>query len=146
MNNFLAITGISSLMVAIFLIYLIPVIASWKIFTKAEIAGWKSIIPVYNLYLLFKISGMSGLWVIPLLVLSIFSSIYQEQSEIPTYALLTILISGLLTMIAEIIKAIKLPKAFGKGFLYTLLLILLPNIGEIALGFGSAKYQGEYKK
>ena len=115
-------------------------------FVKAGIAGWKSLIPVYNLYLLFKLSGMSGLWVIPMFVLSIFTSIYEEGSDVPTWALVIILISAVLTIISEIIKAVKLPRAFGKGALYTVLMILLPNIGEIALGFGSAEYQGEYNK
>ena len=35
--------------------YALMVIASWKIFEKAGEAGWKSIIPIYNVYILFKI-------------------------------------------------------------------------------------------
>ena len=33
--------------------------AMWKIFTKAGEKGWKAIIPVYNMIILFKISGLS---------------------------------------------------------------------------------------
>ena len=146
MEDFLLAVGYSSLLMSILIMYLIPVIASWKIFAKAGIAGWKSLVPVYNLYLLFKISNMSGLWTVPLVVLSVLSSYYSGQTELPSVAAIVILISALLTIIAEVMKAIKLPKAFGKGIGYTILMILLPNIGEIALGFGSAEYQGDYKE
>ena len=33
--------------------YIILVIANWKIFTKAGEAGWKSIIPIYNSYVVY---------------------------------------------------------------------------------------------
>lgn len=38
---------------------ILQVIANWKIFTKAGESGWKSIIPIYNSVVLFKISGIS---------------------------------------------------------------------------------------
>ena len=39
------------------IIYILEIIGMWKMFVKAGIAGWKSLIPIYNLVLLFKISG-----------------------------------------------------------------------------------------
>lgn len=35
--------------------YVLLVIAQWKIFTKAGEAGWKSLIPVYNMVVLYKL-------------------------------------------------------------------------------------------
>jgi hypothetical protein len=32
----------------------------WKIFEKAGEAGWKSIIPIYNVYIMYKIVGMKN--------------------------------------------------------------------------------------
>ena len=45
-------------------------VANWKIFTKAGKPGWASIIPFYNLYVLFEIAGMNG-WLFLLLCLPI---------------------------------------------------------------------------
>ena len=39
-------------------IAVLQVIAMWKIFSKAGEAGWKSLIPIYNSVILFKISGL----------------------------------------------------------------------------------------
>ena len=37
----------------------LQIIAMWKLFTKAGEEGWKAIIPIYNLVILYKISGVS---------------------------------------------------------------------------------------
>lgn len=44
------------------LFYILTVAAQWVVFQKAGIAGWKSIIPIYNSYCLFKIAWGNG-WV-----------------------------------------------------------------------------------
>ncbi len=46
-------------MVIIIAIAVIQIIAMWKLYGKAGEKGWKSIIPVYNMVILFKISGLS---------------------------------------------------------------------------------------
>lgn len=51
----LAAAGIVSTLVAL-AIYVLQIIGWWKIFTKAGEAGWKSLIPLYNLYILYNIS------------------------------------------------------------------------------------------
>ena len=37
-------------------IYVVAIVALWKLFEKAGIAGWKSIIPIYNGWLLFQMA------------------------------------------------------------------------------------------
>ena len=44
------------------LFYILTVAAQWVVFQKAGIAGWKSIIPIYNSYCLFKIAWGNG-WI-----------------------------------------------------------------------------------
>lgn len=53
-----AIGGTVFLIIAIIsgIISIISIIAMWKLFEKADEAGWKSIIPILNLYVLTKIS------------------------------------------------------------------------------------------
>jgi hypothetical protein len=53
-------------------ILLVFVISIWKIFVKANIPGWKSLIPFYNIYLWVKISGTST-WLLLLTILPIIN-------------------------------------------------------------------------
>ena len=147
MKELIALGGLTAFLTAITLIYLIPVIASWKIFQKAGIAGWKSLVPVYNLYLIYKIAGMSGFWAIPKFVAASLAA-YIQQNNITAVSALTIifLIVAIVAVIGGIIKAIKLSKAFGKGIGFIILMIIFSDLGELILGFGKAEYQGDYKE
>ncbi len=93
------------------------IVGLWKIFTKANIAGWKAIVPLYNMYLLFKISMGNG-WLFLLLLIPFVN------------------------FIMLIIMYAKLATAFGKGAGYTLGLIFLSGIFIPMLGLGSAEYVG----
>lgn len=67
--NFLEISTISAV-IASLIFYIVLVIANWKIFTKAGEAGWKSIIPIYNGYILYKISWKTSVfWITVVLAL-----------------------------------------------------------------------------
>jgi hypothetical protein len=61
-DGFLA--GIFGFLAAMWLlvvvILIVSIIAMWKIFEKAGEAGWKSIIPIYNVYIMYKIVGMKN--------------------------------------------------------------------------------------
>ena len=102
----------------IMVIGILSIIAMWKIFTKAGIEGWKSIIPIYNYYCLFKIASGNG------------------------WLFLLVLIPGVGALIAAILLALKLAKAFGKDTGFAVGLIFLPFIFQLILGFGSAEYVG----
>ena len=96
---------------------ILMIAACWKIFTKAGQPGWAAIIPIYNWYILCKIVGRPGWWVILLLI-------------------------PIVDFIIGIILCIDLAKSFGKGVLFAIGLILLGLIFFPILGFGSAQYQG----
>ena len=98
-----------------FMIFMIA--ACWKVFTKAGQPGWAVIIPIYNWYVLCKIVGRPGWWVILLLI-------------------------PFVNFIIGIILCIDLAKSFGKGVGFGIGLILLGFIFFPILGFGSAQYQG----
>ena len=100
---------------------ILMIAACWKIFTKAGQPGWAAIIPIYNWYVLCKIVGRPGWWVILLLI-------------------------PLVDFIIGIILCIDLAKSFGKGIGFGIGLILLPIIFCPILGFGSAQYQGPAPK
>ena len=117
MGSFAAGFGIGYIIICLVITVLL-IIAYWKIFEKAGEAGWKSIIPFYSLYVLTKIATGNGL------------------------LFLIILIPGVGLLIWDILMAVKMAKAFGKGIGFILGLIFIPNIFYLILGFGGAQYIG----
>ncbi|MGH3469143.1 MAG: DUF5684 domain-containing protein, partial [Thermocrispum sp.] len=73
--------------------------------------------PFYNIYILLKIVGRPGWW-------------------------LVLFIIPLVSFVILIIVASDLAKSFGKGGGFAVLLILLPFVGYPILRFGSARYLG----
>ena len=123
-----------------FIVYLLLVIAEWKIFTKAGEAGWKSLIPIYNVYILYKICGLSFLtwFILPVfgggLVAGILAAVMNNDS-------ISSICSGIINLVVGIRLIWALGDAFGKGTGFKIGLIFLPNIFTLILGFGSAEYQ-----
>ena len=89
----------------------------WKIFTKAGQPGWAAIIPIYNVYILLKIVGRPTLWLVGFLI-------------------------PIVNFVVTILVTIDLAKAYGKGLIYAIGMLLIPFIFFPLLGFGSARYQG----
>ena len=98
------------------LIFIIEIIGLWKIFDKAGEKGWKAIIPIYNLYILFKITYGAGVYFLLLLI-------------------------PIADIVFWIIMDVKLAKAFGHGIEFTLGLIFLEPIFLLVLAFNDDKYQ-----
>lgn len=115
-----SILGIYLIIVATLVI--LKIVAQWKIFTKAGEKGWKSLIPVYNMVILFKISGLSP-WLLLLFLLG----------GVPV-------IGWLIPVVLLIVSMVKLGQAFGKSTGFIIGLIFLPPIFEMILAFGSSKY------
>lgn len=102
----------------IYLVFVIAVIAGWwMMFEKAGEAGWKSIIPIYNIIILLKIVGREWWWVILFLI-------------------------PIVGFIVWIIVALDLAKVFGRGTGFGIGLIFLTPIFALILGFGSDTYRG----
>ena len=118
--------------------YVLLVIALWKIFTKAGEEGWKAIIPIYNTWVLCKIIGVNfWIWVIAVPIIGgIVVGLLGEKSTFGT------LINFAITLVIDIEISVNLAKSFGKSGSFAVGLILLPNIFQMILGFGSAEYIG----
>lgn len=93
------------------------VIAWWRIFVKAGEEGWKSIIPFYNTYTMFKIAWGNG-WLFLLCLIPCVNAIVM------------------------IILEWKTCKAYGKGVGFFIGMLFLPNIFYLILGFDSSVYIG----
>jgi hypothetical protein len=99
------------------LVAVLMIVALWKIFTKAGQPGWACLVPIYNIYILCKIVGRPGWWVILMLI-------------------------PFVNFIIAIILSIDLAKSFGNGVGFGLGLAFLGIIFFPILGFGSSQYQG----
>lgn len=105
-------------------IAIIQLIAMWKLYKKAGQAGWKSIIPIYNLVTLFKIAGLS-----PWLIL--------------VYLLMIVPFIGWIAGIAlTAILCYKLALSFGKDIGWAVGLYFLAPIFYMILAFGKSEYVG----
>ena len=114
------------LIITIALIVL-QIIANWKIFTKAGEKGWKSIIPFYNIAILYKISNMS-----PWLVLVYIGTLIPILNIFAAIAL----------YVFNLYQKINLAKGFKKETGFTVGMIVLPTIYSLILGLDDSKYIG----
>ena len=89
--------------------------ALWQVFVKGGRPGWAAIIPFYNYYVLLKIVGRPGWWLILYFI-------------------------PIVNIIVWIIVAIDLAKSFAKSTPFAVGLIFLAFIFIPILGFGPASY------
>lgn len=116
-GNAAGMAGMLIFFILILAIVVLMIAGNWKMFVKAGHPGWAAIIPIYNYYIMCKIVGRPGWWVILLLI-------------------------PYLNFIFLIIIMLDLAKSFAKGVGFAIGLILLSPIFICILGFGDAEYQG----
>jgi len=87
----------------------------WKVFEKAGKPGWAGIIPIYNLYVLVKVSGNAWYW----------------------FALFFV---PVINFFATLKVSIDIAGKFNKGILFGLGLTFLSFIFYPLLGFGGYQY------
>ena len=88
----------------------------WKVFQKAGEPGWAAVIPIYNLYVLVKISGNTWWWFIMFFI-------------------------PILNFFATMKVSINVASKFNRGLLFGLGLMFLSFIFYPVLGFGDYQYQ-----
>jgi hypothetical protein len=121
--------------------YVLQVIADWKIFTKAGEAGWKSLIPIYNIFVEYQISW-SGLYGLLFLVATFITGALRTGENSPTWMTAVVTVAAIAAAVLHFVQSVKLAKSFGKGTFYGVLLFLLGPICRIFLGLGSDEYIG----
>ena len=92
-------------------------IGLWKVFKKAGEPGWAAIVPIYNSYVIFKITWGNG-WKFLLMLIPLANIVFC------------------------IMTVNKLAKAFDKNIGFTIGLILVQPVFLLILGFGTARYVG----
>lgn len=95
-------------------VYVLFVIGLWKTFVKAGKAGWISLIPVYNLWTLYELGDQKGFWCL----IPVANIIFYVKA------------------------CLSLNKKFGKATWFAFLMIFVPEVAFIILGFSKDKYLG----
>ena len=120
--------------------YVLLVVAMWKIFTKAGEAGWKSIIPIYNLYITYKIAKMKKWFWIELavaVIIGVITGILGSNG----FATFLSFANTIFSFVMTVILYNRLSKSFGHGAGYTVGLVFLPTIFTLILGFSKDEYK-----
>lgn len=97
-------------------ISLVTIAGLWKVFQKADKPGWAAVIPIYNLWVLIKVSGNSALMFILMFI-------------------------PILNLYPIIKVPLDIAKKFGQGTGFGIGLIFLSFIFYPLLGFGSYQYE-----
>ena len=136
--------------------YILMVIASWKILEKAGEPGWKALIPIYNVYMLYKIVGMKN-WFWTTIIVSIVSSLIMttlgynpnmmtanqiaaiEPAKM-TFVYIIAIAELVFYIVMAVIYSIRTSRAFGHGTGFAVGLFFLSSIFWLILGFGRSKY------
>ena len=122
--------------------YVLAVIAQWKLFTTAGEAGWKSIIPILNGHVLYKICWKASMfWLV--FILAVVAMICAAFAASSVFALILVYILYLVIFIISIVMNVNLAKAFGHGGGFAVGLIFLNIIFMLILGLGNSEYQGK---
>ncbi len=135
------------------LLWLVSVIAKWKIFGKMGVAGWLAIIPLVSEYVLIKHCWSKEhakrliVFSILDLVFFLFSDIFGSFDNTP--CLILSFVFGALEVAAMVYCAylsiricFRQSRAFGHGYGYGFGLLFLPFIFDLILGFGKDEYIG----
>lgn len=139
-----------------FVLWVLSVIAHWRMFTKAGEKGWKSLIPVYSDYVLFRLSwNTRSFWVwfgagVVMAVVSMMTTEYVVSASGELYSMSTgNIFTSAITFIASLVSlfwsgmlCLRMAVAYGKKPSFGIGLLILPQIFKMIIAFGSAEYRG----
>lgn len=142
---------VSFTLFAILAFVVLLIIAWWRMFTKAGEKGWKSIIPIYSSYVLFKLVWNTknfwiclGLGVVTGLLNSLGTSFAADSNGAGGFGIFSILslIVSIISLVWYVRLSLKTAAAYGKSTGFGVGLVLLPTIFLLILAFGSSEYVG----
>lgn len=124
------------------LAWVLILIAWWKIFRKAGERGWKSLIPILNAHVFYRIAWSPAVfWC--LVLLNALAGLFTYYNPSGQNGLLNALVGlcSIVSFILYVVTRFKLSRAFGHGFWFALGLLFFPYIFYLILGLGASRYQ-----
>ena len=132
---------------------LLIVIGEWKLFKKFGEKPWKSLVPFYNTYIMYKRAWSKRNFWIYFLSSALFTiaqntsnslAHYFPDSSWKTLIILIALPLGIVAATCSILYAFRIAEAFGKGKLFCVGLLVIYPIFISILGFGRSRYVGPF--
>lgn len=125
--------------------------AQWRVYQKMGVQGWKSLIPMYNQFLLFESVYGNGwvvlkLWLMPVIgmlasfVVTFVCSMLRIYDLIPVLMILIMLIIAYIVIKTMIMLWIDLAHLFGQPTSFGFGLLLVQPIFMIILAFSNLAY------
>ena len=133
-------------MMTVVFIFALSLIGKYFIFEKMGMPGWKSLIPIYSDYLLFReLIGVGYFWGYIASALlagscSAFVTIGLVSGVMEFLFIITAVAACTVTIAIQIKLAHSLSKSFGHGIGYTFGLIFIEPIMLMILGLGNNRY------
>lgn len=117
-----AFTNTLLLILTIIIVFVVLyVVCIWKIFEKAGEEGWKSLIPIYNKYVLVDIAGLNWWWFLIWILPTVLSGAAGSNSGV-SYIL------SIVTLLADLNVNYNIAKKIHKDAVYAILMVLFPVI------------------
>lgn len=135
--------SMSMLAVAGILIWILTIVAYWRMFEKAGEAGWKSVIPVYATYKMYDIVWNKAMfWAA--LAAGLGSGILSlsVQSGMGTWAWMLAMVCAAAAGVINILFCVNMAKAYSHGGGFAAGLIFFNTIFILVLGLGNSEYTG----
>ena len=122
---------LGGLVIALIALWVFNVIIRWKVFEKAGVAGWKSIIPFYGDYVEYSIVW-EGKWYLFTLAASVVMSAVWF---IPVLGPIAAVAAVVFLEIISVVFAMQEAKAFGQDTGFALGLLFIPFVFKFFLAF-----------
>ena len=132
-----------------FAFFILQIVSFWMLFQKADVAGWKSIIPIYSNWKMFDIVWKTKYFWFTLGLSVVYAVLmYLVQNVITTgvfFIVLTVvrLIVLFFSCMLEFFFYRHLARSYGKGDCFVFGLFLLYPIFILILGLGSSRFVGK---
>ena len=117
--------------------FILSAIGSWKVFKKSGEAGWKAFIPFYNKFVRFNLYWDKKFFWVYLIAHIVATTVGANATGILAVVVTALAIAG---MVVTIKMEMKCAKCFDKGIGMGILLVIMPWLANIILGFGKAEY------
>lgn len=127
-------------------LFVLQIIAYWFLFKKAGVAGWKSIIPIYNNYKMYQIVWdvkYFGAYLVLAMINGIFNYLLQSVFTVGVLALIFSIIRFIVLMMSCLVDFFfcrKLAFAYGKSSGFAVGLFFLFPIFILILGLGNSRF------
>ena len=126
------------------IIFILWIVGTWKVLTKANQPGWKVLIPIYNKWTLCEISGVNPYWSIIEIAFAIVYGIVIGIINF-TNTVIADKIFYLLPIVSiylNMLLGISISKSFSRSDGFGVLNIFFSPICHMIIGFSNDKYIG----